>query len=254
MKNKHISLIGCGWLGHDLAQSMAAQNFSVIGTTSGKNPSPYLPLDLKECPIVPDVILSTDYVVYLIPPLEFSFVKNFFDQIPLDKKIIFISSTSVYGKHLGAVDENFELNDKTTSSPLLVETENYLRSRFIHLTVLRPGGLYGKKRHPVFFLQGKKDLKTGLELLHLAHLNDVMGAIKSVIDKDIWGETFNIVSDLRVIKKEYYTAMALKLKLPPPVYEIIPSDKPETSISNLKSKNLLGLNYIDPNGFCTSSA
>lgn len=253
MKNKHISLIGCGWLGHDLAQSMVAQNFSVIGTTSGKKPSSYIPLDLAACPIVPDVILKSEVIVYLIPPLELSVVQHFFDQIPDDKKIIFISSTSVYGKQLGEVEESLELSNANTSSPLLVTTEKYLRERFKSLTILRPGGLYGKKRHPVFFLQGKIALKTGEEKLHLAHLNDVMAAIMAVIDRNIWGETFNIVSDLRVAKKDYYTAIAMKLNLTPPQYENLTGENSQTSISNLKSKNVLGIQYLDPNEFCTSS-
>ena len=90
MKNKNLSLIGCGWLGHDLALELTSLGFSVIGTTSGKKTSSYLPLNLLENPIVPDVILNSDVLIYMIPPVEISFIKNFFNQIPENKKIIFI--------------------------------------------------------------------------------------------------------------------------------------------------------------------
>ena len=118
---------------------------------------------------------------------------------------------------------------------------------------MRPGGLYGKKRHPVYFLQGKAGLKTGDELLHLAHLDDVIKAIISVLKTDLWHETFNIVSDLRIPKKDYYTSIAQKLNLSPPQYEDQQSIHQETNISNEKSKNMLGLIYKDPNEFCTFS-
>lgn len=259
MKKDFLCLIGCGWLGNPLANFLFKKNYPVTATATGKLPPEsltdgisYIDLDLNKNQALPPEIENASVLIYTIPPLELSVIKNFFEKVPADKKIIFTSSTSVYGKNIGDTSEETPLDLNNTSSALLVETENYLRQRFKNITILRLGGLYGKKRHPVHFLAGKKNLKSGEEFLHLAHLEDCIQAIDSVLTKNAWGEVFNIVSDLRVTKKEYYLGMAQKLSLPLPEYDIT-ANLNSTRISNEKSKNVLGVNYLDPNRFCESS-
>lgn len=258
MKNNFLCLIGCGWLGKPLAKNLLPEGYKLLVTTaSDKSPDflddgiSYITFDLIQDPFSPE-ILKADVLIYTIPPLPLMAVKNFFNHIPLDKKIIFTSSTSVYGKNLGSVDESFALDSENTQSPLLVETENYLKERFKNITILRLGGLYGEKRHPVYFLSGKKDLTTGQEFLHLAHQDDCILAIKKIISNEAWGETINVISDLRVSKKDYYTDMAQKLSLPLPLYKESDKGLKETKISNKKSKDLLGMTYLNPNEFYKS--
>lgn len=260
MKKEFLCLIGCGWLGKPLANDLFKKNYQVTATATGKNPPEsladgisYIGLDLRQNQPLPEAISKADILIYTIPPLEFSLITHFFEKVPVDKKIIFTSSTSVYGKNLGDVHEGVQLSYDNTSSALLVETENYLKQRFSHLTILRLGGLYGNERHPVHFLSGKKGLKTGKEYLHLAHQDDCIEAISSVIKKKLWGETFNIISDLRITKKEYYLKIAAELSLPLPEYEETVADNCPTKISNEKSKRLLGMTYLNPNEFCKSS-
>ncbi len=260
MKNEILCLIGCGWLGKPLANFLSKKNYPVTATATGKTAPEslvdgisYIDFDLTKSQSLPLEIAKADVLIYTIPPLELSVIKNFFDKIPVDKKIIFTSSISVYGKNTGATDETAALDPANTSSPLLLETEVYLKQRFSKLTILRLGGLYGEERHPVYFLAGKKNIKTGEEFLHLAHQDDCIQAINAVIERGQWGEIFNIVSDLRVTKKEYYLAMAAKLSLPIPEYDQTVKDSNPTRISNEKSKNVLGMNYLDPNGFCKPS-
>lgn len=256
MKNNKISLIGCGWLGVELLKSLNNESCDLIATTAHdkltefKNiDATYLQLDLSKQEIAPAEIISSDIFIYMIPPQALDQVKSFFNQLNRDKKVIFISSTSVYSKKLGDVNEDTII----TNPSLLKETEDYLKTQFKKLTILRPGGLYGKKRHPIYHLSGKQELKTGEEYLHLAHQEDCVNAILSVLRNEIWGETFNIVSDLRILKHTYYTFMAKKLGLLPPQYILNDQSSNETRISNEKSKNILGITYKDPNEFCTFS-
>ena len=255
MKNDIISLIGCGWLGKALAIDLKNTDYNIITTTvSDKSADfaligvPYIQMDVASGQ-VDDSIKNSGIVIYMIPPLSLSHVKHFFDQIPSDKKIIFISSTSVYGKNLGQVNEETVSHSCSTSSPLLLETENYIRNRFSLATILRPGGLYGKKRHPVYFLQGKTERVGGHAFLHLTHLDDCLMAIKAIIKNSIWGETFNIVGDVKFRKNEYYPMMANKLNLPAPQYLEYEASMKETIISNTKSKLKLGMTYLDPSQF-----
>ncbi|MBC7428344.1 MAG: hypothetical protein H7336_07015 [Bacteriovorax sp.] len=254
MKNEKICLIGCGWLGKPLAQHLILAQYQVTATTahdkSGEFKAAaiaYLPFDLSLESALPGPVTKANILIYTIPPLNFSIVKSFFDKVDVDKKIIFTSSTSIFGKNLGDVDESFAADLTNTSSPLLLQTEEYLRLRFKNLTIIRPGGLYGDKRHPVFFLQGKKNLTTGAELLHLVHREDCINAITAVIENDIWNETFNLVSDLRVLKKDYYIEMAKKMNLTPPEYDDMGLSSGQTNISNNKSKRLLQITYRNPN-------
>ncbi|MBY0416151.1 MAG: hypothetical protein K2Q18_18405 [Bdellovibrionales bacterium] len=247
MKKEFLSLIGCGWLGSKLAIKLVELQYRVIVTTANVRPDfdagSYFQFDLTQKQPIPEEIITSDVLLYLIPPLSLEYVKRFFDKIPEDKKIIFISSTSVYGKKMGCVDEETPITLDKTSSPLLVETESYLKSRFNNATILRFGGLYGDNRHPVYFLQGKKGLKNGGELLHLVHQSECIEAITKILAKNLWGETFNIVSDLRIKKYEYYTQVASERALELPNYEKTESDPLETNISNHKSKFKLDMNY-----------
>lgn len=256
MKNKKLSLIGCGWLGKPLALHLQSIGHDLVATTARDKTEefrevgiPYLNYDLTTKQKISEEILDSDVLIYMIPPLDILQIKNFFEQLPTDKKIIFISSTSVYGKKLGAVDENTSIDIEETNSPLLVETEKYLKNRFNSITILRLGGLYGQARHPIYFLQGKKDIRGAGEFLHLVHQEDCIEAITSVIEGDLWNETFNIISDLRIRKSDYYINIATKLSLSPPSYQdYLHADK-ETNISNEKSKKKLKINYRNPNEY-----
>ena len=138
----------------------------------------------------------------------------------------------------------------TSQSPVLVKSEHFLLSKFKSITILRLGGLYGLKRHPLYFLQGRKNVAGANEYLHLVHLDDCVLAISQVLNLNRWAEIFNIVSDLRISKKLYYHFMAEKMKLAPPEYTnentIL---EQQNNISNEKSKILLKINYLDPKNF-----
>lgn len=256
MKNEKLCLIGCGWLGKALAKHLIAAQYHVLATTAHDKTEefradgiPYMPFDLADNDPIPDKIMKSDVIIYMIPPLELPIVKKFFDKFPHNKRIIFTSSTSIYGKNLGFVHESFTPDIHHTNSPLLLQTEEYMRARFRNLTIIRPGGLYGDKRHPIYFLQGKKNLTSGEELLHLVHQEDVIHGILSILEGNMWGEAFNLVSDVKVPKKEYYTSMAIKLGLPVPEYIEDDNSINPTRISNEKSKLKLKINYLDPNQF-----
>ena len=252
MKKETLSLIGCGWLGKALAFDLKASDYNIITTSLSDKSTDFAQISVTyiqmdaALDLVDESIINSDIVIYMIPPLGLSHVMHFFDQIPSNKKIIFISSTSVYGKNLGPVDEDTINHACSTSSPLLLETENYIKNRFSFATIIRPGGLYGVKRHPIYFLQGKTELVGGHAFLHLTHQDDCLKAIKAVIKNSAWGETFNIVSDVKLRKNEYYPMMANKLNLTPPLYLQYEKSMRETIISNTKSKLKLGMTYLNP--------
>lgn len=232
---KKITIIGCGWLGKILLPHL--NDFDVFKTTRQN-------FDIEHFKLLPPEISHSDIIIYSIPPLTLPLIEKFFQQLSADKKIIFISSTSVYGKSEGAVDEEHKM-DVCKGNPVLIATETYLRENFKNVTIIRPGGLYGYNRHPLRFLSGKKGLKSGDEYTHLVHGEDVARAILRLIGQDLWGQTFNLVSDLRMQKKDFYTALALKFGFDLPMYDHVENKNP-TIISNTKAKRIMGLVFHDP--------
>ncbi|MBC7538780.1 MAG: NAD(P)-binding domain-containing protein [Bacteriovorax sp.] len=248
VKKLKITVIGCGWLGLPLCERLIADGHKVVTTTTTPEKKEQLSkkLDIHLFDVISQVpdqnLLACDVIIYTIPPLGLGEIERFFHAVDPDSKIIFISSTSVYGKSSGAINEDSELTPQTKNGKYLKASESYLRSHFKNLTIVRPGGLYGESRHPVYFLQGKTDLTTGQELLHLVHLDDCIEAIDKIIENQSWSEDFNLVNDLRISKEDYYTDEARKLGLTPPSYIHTPQENP-TNISNEKSKKLLSMQY-----------
>jgi nucleoside-diphosphate-sugar epimerase len=255
-----VTVIGCGWLGLPLCEALASQG-QLAATTSSQpekivrlsHQFTILPFDIKTEAPNEDLLMS-DVIVYTIPPLGLGEVERFFKKIDPHKKIIFISSISIYGKFLGDCNEETLPIPESKNGKLLIQSESFLRAHFKKLTILRPGGLFGQfdevLRHPINSLQGKKNLTNGSEWLHLVDGHDCLFAIKKIIKDNIWNEDFNLVNDVRVRKSEYYPQIANKLGLTAPQYvdqnEITPTSNHtlnHTKISNEKSKKYLSLIY-----------
>ncbi len=250
-----VSVIGCGWLGRPLCESLMNQGRDVITTTPTSEKATELAskFNIQLFDVTQDIarseLLNSDVIIYTIPPLGLGEVQNFFKTIKPDQKIIFISSTAVYGKNQGEVTEDSPFEPSSKNALVLREAESYLKDRFKHLTIIRPGGLYEEKRHPVYFLAGRNGITSGEEYLHLVHRDDCVNAIVKIVELNLFGEDFNLVSDLRILKKDYYTEMAKKLGLVAPLYETQIISNPTlnpTKISNDKSKKILSLQYINP--------
>jgi len=239
-----IGVIGCGWLGLPLVRKLREKGHRVISTTTTPEKGEIL-FDITKDPI-PNEINLCSTLIYTIAPLGLKEVENFFNQINKETKIIFISSTSVYGKNQGRVSEesNFEPNSK--NALVLRAAESFLKKNFTKLSIIRPGGLYGEKRHPIYFLTGKKGITTGDEYLHLVSRDDCLNALSKIIEDNLFGEDFNLVSDLRILKRDYYTQMAKKLNLAAPEFLEAASFNDSTQICNDKSKIMLSLSYENP--------
>lgn len=251
MNKSKITIIGCGWLGLPLCTELSALGHKIITTTTDPDKNKGLNKDFTS--IVFDVtkekvaseLFKSNIIIYTIPPLGKKEVEIFFETIDKDKKIIFISSTSVYGKNQGIVTEDSPFDPTSQNAFVLRDSEQFLKKYFKNLSIIRPGGLYADKRHPVYFLAGKTGITTGEEFLHLVHRDDCIFAIKKIIELNLFGEDFNLVSDLRILKKDYYIKMVDKLGLVAIEFVSNPQINP-TNISNKKSKEMLLINYKDP--------
>jgi nucleoside-diphosphate-sugar epimerase len=118
---------------------------------------------------------------------------------------------------------------ETDSGRQLLTAELLLKnSASFKTTVVRFGGLIGENRHPIRFLAGKKNIENPDAPINLIHLEDCIGIIASIIEKDCWDETFNAVTPFHPSRKEYYTEKAVEMNLDLPEFNV-------DSISNGKT-------------------
>ena len=246
--SKKIGILGCGWLGSPLGESLKLKGHQVKGTTT----SAHKLKSLKVMGIIPyHISLSEEgaegdiaafledleVLVINIPPglrksTNASFVKriehllNHLERSHI-KHIVFVSSTSVYGSIEGEITEKSIPSPITQSGKQLLEVEKLLSSSsHFDTTILRFGGLIGPERHPINFLAGRTNLSNGEELINLIHLDDCIMMIETIIHHNYWNYTFNGVYPYHPTKKEYYTDEASKKGLPLPEFK--PSKEPVT--------------------------
>lgn len=245
---KQISLLGCGWLGLPLAKSLIKDGFLVKGSTTSLEKMDVLKdvgifpfqINVKEDVIEGEMasfLENSSILIIDIPPklrgnsngtstaLSKTFVAkiqtliSYIEQSTV-KKVLFVSSTSVYADDNSVVTEITKPQPETESGKQLMETEFALmNNNHFQTTVIRFGGLIGDDRHPIRFLSGKKNIENPDAPINLIHQTDCIGIIKSVIENDVWNEVFNAVLPYHPSRKEYYTQKAIKLNLPLPEFD-----------------------------------
>jgi nucleoside-diphosphate-sugar epimerase len=134
-------------------------------------------------------------------------------------KIIFVSSTSVYGALQGVVTEATPAQPNTESGKQLLASELlFQEDPALETTVVRFGGLIGEDRHPIHHLAGKKELTNGKEYVNLIHLNDCLRILQAIVHHGYWNELFNGVYPHHPSKAAYYALEAAQRDLEPPLY------------------------------------
>ncbi|MEM7514180.1 MAG: SDR family NAD(P)-dependent oxidoreductase [Bacteroidota bacterium] len=221
-----VSIIGCGWLGIPLAESLIEKGASVKGSTTReeklpllkeKGIEPYL-ISLSPDEMIGDLpsFMDTDIVIINIPPgrksgsVEESYmakIEELAQNINQErtKGIIFVSSTSVYGNLKGVVKENSTPKPVTSSGKALFRSERFIQSLPVPVSNLRLGGLIGPNRHPGRFFRKVSEVQNGDAPVNLVGLEDVIGVILKIIEKEAWGETFHLASTEHPTKRAFYS-------------------------------------------------
>ena len=249
---KTISILGCGWLGTALGKSLLRKGWKVKGSTSSTQSynnlemsgisTFYLKVKPKSIEIDYNSFFSTDILMVSFPPTRTDCVEESFprkitqvvkkvEELGI-KKVLFISSTSVYQSQNKELREGEEGSpEKASGRALLKAEELFTTSDKFQTTILRFGGLIGYDRNPAKFLKGKADI-AGESPVNLIHRDDCQNIITRIINEDIWGEVFNASSPGHPTKRGFYTKAAQISELPAPGFtneledfKIINSDK-----------------------------
>lgn len=250
-----IGILGCGWLGIPLAEKLIAGGFTVKGTTTSgkkipvlqsKNITPFV-VALEPDAVEGDLngFLSGCGILIIDIPPRFHFGQKIAALIPHIKqsgieKVLHISSVSVYDHEDSMVTEARIPNPKTEKASQLFKAEKLLQNAAFATTIVRFGGLIGGNRHPVNHLAGQSNLENPGAPVNLIHLKDCIGIICQIIEKDIWGETFNAASPLHPTREAYYIRKATEMHLVPPQFN---QQKPSEGKIIDPSKLIAQLNY-----------
>jgi len=223
MSKKVYSILGCGWLGFPLAKKFVEKGIKIKGTTTTEEKlsllheggiKPYL-ITIDENPVYKD-FLEADVLLVMITSKKFEAYKNLVRQIEKSsvKKVIFISSTSVYPRGNKEYTEKDETIDSLLSKVELLFTSN----KNFKTTVIRFAGLYGGKRLPGNWFEGR-EIPQPNGFVNMIHREDCMAIIEQIISKDIFGGVFNACANHHPSRKDFYIAAKKSLGKLPPVFD-----------------------------------
>ena len=264
---KQISILGCGWLGLPLAKSLLQKGFRVYGSTTsvekisvlenaGINPFLVTLSAVEGHTEINSFLKNSEILIIDIPPKlrrdsSENFVGKIQNLIPFIenssvRKVLFVSSTSVYSEDNTTITEDTTPNPDTESGKQLVKAEQLLQSnKSFQTTVIRFGGLIGEDRHPIQFLAGRTNIENPEGPINLIHQMDCIGIIETILQQDPKdNEIFNAVAPYHPTRKEYYTQKATESNLSKPQFN---ESKPSIGklISSEKVEQVLGYTFTN---------
>jgi nucleoside-diphosphate-sugar epimerase len=267
---KKVAIVGLGWLGMPLAMSLSARGWQVTGsktTLDGVEAARMSGIDGYQLQLTPelvcdsddlDALLDVDALVITLPARRTGEGDDFYLQAVQEivdsalahniPRIIFTSSTSVYGEKEGTVRETSPLEPVTSSGRVLKELETWLHDLpGTSVDILRLAGLVGPERHPGRFLAGKTDVANGAHGVNVVHLEDVISAITLLLQAPKGGHIYNLCAPDHPTRAEFYSLMARQMNLDAPVFSTEAQNGRGKLVDGNRICNELGFEYQYPN-------
>ncbi|MCE0812497.1 SDR family oxidoreductase [Buttiauxella sp. S04-F03] len=267
---KKVAIVGLGWLGMPLALSLSARGWQVTGsktTLDGVEAARMCGIDGYQLQLTPelvcdsddlDALLDADALVITLPARRTGDGDDFYLQAVQEivdsalahniPRIIFTSSTSVYGETEGSVKETSPLEPVSASGRVLKELETWLHDLpGTSVDILRLAGLVGPERHPGRFLAGKTNVANGAHGVNLVHLEDVISAITLLLQAPKGGHIYNLCAPAHPTRAEFYSLMARQMNLDAPVFRTETQNGHGKLVDGNRICNELGFEYQYPN-------
>jgi len=217
-----VAILGCGYIGLELGRQLQSDH-EVVGvrrSASGIEAIESAGFDAVQADVTAEESLSVvpdvDWLVFAassggrgaevardvyVEGLETA-IDHFWARENAPERLVYTSSTGVYGDHDGEwVDETTELDPQTEKTEVLAEAERVARGRPVkyggHGSVARFAGLYGPERYRLErYLEGP--VTAGY--LNMVHRDDAAGAVRFLLTEDHRDEVVLVVDDEPVEK------------------------------------------------------
>ena len=235
-----IGIMGGGWLGLAVAEKAMERNHSIKVSTTHKEKSTLLKKKGFDAAVVEvsefDINGENDFfndvklLIISIPPglrknpnrNYIAVIEQIINKIELTgiEKVIFTSSTSVYGNQAEIITEESELLGTTEAARQIIGVEKkLLEHKQFESCILRLGGLVGPNRHPIFTLSGKKNIPNPLSPINFIHQQDAVSIILHIIENWQGNQAYNAVTPFHPTRIDYYSEMAKIAALEAPAFE-----------------------------------
>ena len=214
-----IGIIALGYVGQRLYTCLEEKKYDVLGTYHSfpKGVANEIRLDYTLGIVQPELLLCDTIVFNLTPSVinHSSYFEKFIQNFK-DKRIIFISSTSVYGEQ-GQVNEKTMLHPNSENGKLLLSCESILED--YNSVIVRSAGIIGPDRHPAFSLAGRSFKVGEKEVVNLIDVKDLTQVIVKCVESDFSG-TVNAVNIHHPQKIEYYKSYCIHNNLAAPNFVV----------------------------------
>ena len=261
--NKRIGILGCGWLGTPLATSLLEKGYEIRGTTTRDEKRFHLEelgihsyqIYLSEAGVrgpIESFLRGLDCLVVDIPPglrnqpdadfvARIRHLEEMVQQTGIPR-LLFVSSTSVFGSGQGTVSEDSAPEPDSNSGRQLLEVEKILLSNPTRQTlIVRLGGLLGPDRHPVRHLSGREIDSGGNLAVNLIRLGDALGVLQHLVSDPEAAGVYHGVYPEHPCRREYYSSEAKFFNMAPPRFK----DKPgPVSGKQVRPERLLKAGFV----------
>lgn len=276
--NNKLVICGYGWLGRYLGKAMSATHTIIATTRSEEKALKISDKHIKglvfslgdDTTTLCEALGNATLVLNIPPGRRNTQLDDFTDNMLtlIDNavaarvaRIIFISTTSVYGDNrTDVLNEHASTQPETASAKAHVAIEQHLldlkANANVDVKIVRLAGLTGPDRHPVNSLSGRT-LNAGNKRINLVHIHDVVAALKTLIfadssknntSKTDSADLYHLCSLQHPKRGDYYTQAAQKKGIAAPTFsesDLAPTGK---VIDAKASWALLGIlpDYANP--------
>ncbi|CAM2971219.1 NAD-dependent epimerase/dehydratase family protein [Vibrio mytili] len=240
-------IVGAGWLGAPLAQSLENDGCSVVVTRRTQERLDELPSELTHAALLDlnqanaaqqlsDLIQQhqIDSILGTFPPgfrkgggqeyaQQWKTLASVAKQSNV-KKLLMISSTTVYPtlplpmtENMASLNLALNSSDFSDNARIMLEAEQHVIDSGVNFVILRCSGLIGPNRHPARFATRLKQVSQNAPA-NMLHLDDAIGAVTFALQK-LDNQIVNVTAPHTVSKAEFYQAAINKsgddIPLPP---------------------------------------
>lgn len=224
-----VIIVGCGWLGQQLAAALCRTGYQVTATRRSVATLADLPasvaaiaLDLNAPPVNDEAlnaIFNNAVVICAIAPGRQQPGNNYVESLQQltalmqgagSRGVIHFSSSGIYQGLDGDTDETAELLLQQPRVQLLAAGEQALQ-QFTPCITLRLAGLMGPGRHPGRFIAGKT-LPEPLAPVNMVHSADIIAAVQSLLALPaLSSAVYNLSCPAPVSRQTFYQQAAAML-------------------------------------------
>lgn len=226
-----VVVVGCGWLGGQLAQQLADDGYQVAASRRTAGALTNLPANVS--PLLLDLTGTADItqlqplfydatVICAVAPGRRSGISQYAEALQQlarlataagSRQLIHFSSSGIYQGLSGVVDEATPLLKDDARVSLLLQGEQALQ-QFAPTLTLRLAGLMGPGRHPGRFVAGKQ-LADADGPVNMVHAWDVIAAVKQVMAQSPCQGVYNLSCPATETRRAFYQIAALDTALAP---------------------------------------